>query len=112
MNPKEFYTLTLKEVLLRGESWRISHNLEWERSRWLGTLVKNGGVVARGQKVVRADLATPEQMFQLPQDKIWRKLNKKPKTTAKGFEDWFNASKKTVKYNSTPNFDKIKEVYL
>ena len=61
--------MTFKEVVLAGEAWQIKHNLEWERTRWLGNQVWNAGIVARGGKVTKADLREPHQWFPLPIDK-------------------------------------------
>ena len=109
IRPDEFYELTMKEVILAGESWKIKNNLEWERTRYLASITKNAGIIARGQKVVKADLSEPTQLFSLPQDKMWSRIKKLPKSTLKGFKDFFKkAVSKGVKFKEEPDFDKLK----
>ena len=57
-----------------GEAWQIQHNIEWERTRWLGNQVWNAGIVARGGKVTPSDLREPTQWFPLPIDKEVEKV--------------------------------------
>lgn len=61
-----------------GESYNIKQNLEWERIRYLATMIHNVNCTKK-QHMIK-----PQKLFPLPQDKF---LNYgKPKSTLKEFE--------------------------
>lgn len=96
--------------MLLGESWKVNNNLEWERVRYLATITKNAGLVARGTKVNKTDLVEPTDMFELPQDKIYKNVKGLPKSDLKTFKAFYEkAVKSGVKFNKTPDFNKLKE---
>lgn len=70
ISPSEFWANTWKENQLLGESHTINHNLEWERVRYLATMIHNVNVSKR-QHMIK-----PEKLIPLPQD-IYYKTSKK-----------------------------------
>ena len=107
--PDDFYRMTLKEAILKGESWQINQSLEWERTRYLSTITKNAGIVARGGRV--SGLDQPTDLFSLPQDKVLRgAASKARKSTVEKFKAFFQKAKERgVDFKETPNFEKLKE---
>ena len=107
--PDNFYRMTLKEVILKGESWRIQQNLDWERTRFLAAIFKNSGMVARGGKVTRLD--TPTDLFSLPQDEVTAiAIQKAKQSTVEQFKSFFEKAKaKGIEFNKTPDFEKLRE---
>lgn len=104
--PNDFYQMTLKEVTLKGESWRIQQNLDWERTRFLSTISKNAGLVARGGAISK--LQEPRELFPLPQDKVVVKYIGKPKSTVDQFKSFFEKAKGLgTKFDKTPDFEKL-----
>jgi hypothetical protein len=98
--------------MLRGESWKINHNLEWERIRYLSSICKNAGIIARGGKVSKSDLALPTDLFKLPQDSLWVRIKDKPKSTLKSFKDFYDRVKQSgFKFDKERDFEKLKEDY-
>lgn len=78
--PNIFWVNTWKENQLLGESHSIKQNLEWERIRYLATMIHNINCQKRSQMI------KPQKLFPLPQDKY---LNDgKPKSTMKQFESF------------------------
>lgn len=86
-----FWSSTWKENQRLGESYNIKQNLEWERVRYLATMIHNVNCSKKSQ------MLKPHKLFPLPQDKI---LNDgKPRSTAKEFSDFKNkALKAGVKF--------------
>ena len=56
----------------------IKQNLEWERIRYLATMLHNVNCQKRQQMI------KPEKLFPLPQDKFYK--SKKPKGTIEDYE--------------------------
>ncbi len=67
-----------------GESYLIKQNLEWERIRYLSTMVYNVNCQKRSQ------MLKPEKLFPLPQDALLERG--KPKSTV---EQYIEFKKKT-----------------
>lgn len=67
-----------------GESYLIKQNLEWERIRYLSTMVYNVNCQKRSQ------MLKPEKLFPLPQDALLERG--KPKSTV---EQYLEFKKKT-----------------
>ena len=61
---------TWKENQLLGESHNIKHNLEWERIRYLATMIHNVNVNKK------AHMIKPEKLIPLPQDIYYRRSKK------------------------------------
>lgn len=70
ISPAEFWAQTWKENQLLGESYLIKQNLEWERLRYLATMIHNVNV-GKKQHMIK-----PEKLFPLPQDVFYNR-NKK-----------------------------------
>ena len=66
ISPAEFWANTWKENQLLGESHTIKQNLEWERLRYLATMVHNVNV-SKKQHMIK-----PTKLFPLPQDVYYR----------------------------------------
>jgi hypothetical protein len=66
IDPDKFWNYTYKEVLLLGEHFKFTQNLEWERVRYLSAQIFN----ARAEK--NSQLVKPTKFFPLPQDKALR----------------------------------------
>jgi hypothetical protein len=62
---------------LLGESYNIKQNLEWERVRYLSTMVHNVNATKKQH------MLKPEKLFPLPQDRLTRVI--KPKSTKESF---------------------------
>ena len=77
-NPNEFWSYTWKEVHLLGESYLIKQNLDWERTRFLSTMLFNVNCQKRSQMIV------PDKLFSLPQDTYLERG--KPKSTKAEYE--------------------------
>ncbi len=93
--------MTLKEVVLKGESWRIQQNLDWERTRYLAAITKNAGIVARGGSVSRLD--EPRDLFSLPQDSLISSSVGKPKSTVEQAKKFLERARKAgVKFGEIP----------
>jgi 5,10-methenyltetrahydromethanopterin hydrogenase len=67
IHPSEFWAHTWKENQLLGESFTIKQNLEWERLRYLATMVHNVNVDKKSQMV------KPEKLIPLPQDVYYKR---------------------------------------
>lgn len=112
IRPDEYYKLTLKEVTLRGESWKIKNNKQWEQTRYLSALIKDAGLIARGGKVNMEDYTIPQDLFPLPQDKIWARVKKTASSSVKKFQSFFEKAKKSgFEFKKDPDFEKLKEDY-
>lgn len=61
-----------------GEAYNIRQNLEWERLRYLATMIHNVNCTKKSQMI------KPHKLFPLPQDRIIH--DGKPKSTAQQFE--------------------------
>lgn len=70
ISPAEFWAHTWKENQLLGESHTIKQNLEWERLRYLCTMIHNVNV-GKKQHMIK-----PTKLFPLPQD-VYYQQNKK-----------------------------------
>ena len=68
ISPSEFWANTWKENQLLGESYNINQNLEWERLRYLATMVHN---VNASKK---AHMIKPEKLIPLPQDVYYKRF--------------------------------------
>lgn len=62
INPNDFWFNTWKENQLLGESYLIKQNLEWERIRYLSTMIHNVNCTKKSQMI------KPDKLFPLPQD--------------------------------------------
>jgi len=62
ISPTEFWANTWKENQLLGESHVIKQNLEWERMRYLATMIHNVNVGKKSQMI------KPHKLFPLAQD--------------------------------------------
>jgi hypothetical protein len=67
IHPSEFWAHTWKENQLLGESFTIKQNLEWERLRYLATMVHNVNVNKK-QHMIK-----PEKLIPLPQDVYYKR---------------------------------------
>jgi len=76
----EFWINTWAENQRLGESYNIKQNLEWERIRYLATLIHNVNCQKRNQMI------KPEKLFPLPQDKYIKKQT--PRSTREDFESF------------------------
>lgn len=78
IEPNSFWFNTWKENQLLGESYNVKQNLEWERVRYLATMIHNVNC-SKKQNMIK-----PQKLFPLPQDKF---LDiGKPKSTPREFE--------------------------
>ena len=82
---------TWKENYLLGESYNIKQNLEWERTRYLATLIHN----VNCQKKIH--MKKPEQMMRLPQDKMKEMIRSEVKSTKEQFLSFWEKVKKLEK---------------
>jgi hypothetical protein len=78
VHPKDFWQQTWKENHLMGESYLIKQNLEWERVRYLSTMIFNVNCQKRSQMI------KPEKLFSLPQD-VYLEIGK-AKSTPEEYE--------------------------
>jgi|TARA_R100001480_G_scaffold83403_1_gene91617 hypothetical protein len=62
VQPKDFWSYTWAENQLLGEAHTIKQNLEWERTRYVATMLFNINCSKRAQMI------TPDKLFPLPQD--------------------------------------------
>lgn len=62
VTPNDFWLNTWKENHLQGESWQLRENLEWERIRYLSTMIYNVNCQKKSQMI------RPDKLFPLPQD--------------------------------------------
>ena len=67
ITPSEFWANSWKENQLLAEAYTIKHNFEWERIRYLATMIHNVNV-GKKQHMIK-----PEKLFELPQDRYHRK---------------------------------------
>lgn len=74
-----------------GESYLIQQNLDWERIRYLATMIYNVNCQKRGQMIV------PDKLFPLPQDVYLERG--KPKSTPEQVKEFRDKLKK-IKYKS------------
>jgi len=74
---------------LLGESHTIKLNLDWERTRYLASMIFNVNCEKRGQMI------TPDKLFPLPQDVYLERG--KPKSTREQYDEFL---KKINKLNS------------
>jgi hypothetical protein len=80
ITPQNFWQHTWKENHLIGESYLIKQNLEWERVRYLSTMIFNVNCKKRSQ------MLKPEKLFSLPQD-VYLEIGK-AKSTPEEFEEF------------------------
>jgi len=78
IRPVDFWANTWAENQLLGESHTINNYLDWERTRYLATMLFNVNCNKRSQMI------TPEKLFPLPQDVYLDKG--KPKSTKEDYE--------------------------
>ena len=82
----EFWINTWAENQRLGESYNIKQNLEWERIRYLATLIHNVNCQKRNQMI------KPQKLFPLPQDKYMKK--DAPKSTKEDYSKFLEKVKK------------------
>ena len=63
INPDTFWKNTFNENIRLSESFQIKQNLEWERLRYLATMMINLKATKCSQRI------QPTKLFKLPQDK-------------------------------------------
>lgn len=80
INPNDFWHNTWSENQLLGESYNVKQNLEWERVRYLATMIHNVNC-SKKQHMIK-----PTKLFPLPQDNLTRR--KLPKSTREQFEEF------------------------
>jgi len=90
IDPDSFWKNTWKENHLLGEAYIINHNKEWERIRYLASMVYNVNATKKSQMI------SPEKLFELPQD-IYAKMEKmKPKSTKDQYESFMEKVKSST----------------
>ena len=62
IDPNNFWSNTWKENILLSEAHSIQINLDWERTRFLATMIHNVNCSKKSQ------MLQPESLFKLPQD--------------------------------------------
>lgn len=75
IDPDKFWSYTWKENQLLGEAHSIKQNLEWERTRYLATMIHN----VNCQK--KTHMKKPEDLLRLPQDEMREIEKAKPKSS-------------------------------
>lgn len=70
MLPEQFWMLTFAELSIKGRGYRISIEREWERTRYIASLIIN-------VNVKKADQVTPEKLIPLSFDHIEQKTIKR-----------------------------------
>jgi len=85
----------LNENQRLSESYQIKQNLEWERLRYLATMMINLKATKSSQRI------QPRKLFKLPQDKKISKKNKPltKKELDKVLADWDKTMKQGKKSN-------------
>lgn len=78
INPNDFWGNTWSENQRLGESYNVKQNLDWERFRYLATMIHNVNCTKKSQMI------KPEKLFPLPQDKLAKSQG--PKSTIEQFE--------------------------
>jgi benzoyl-CoA reductase/2-hydroxyglutaryl-CoA dehydratase subunit BcrC/BadD/HgdB len=63
MHPDDFWKNTLNENIRFSEAHQIKENLEWERTRYIATMLVNVNAKKSHQRI------QPKKLFKLPQDK-------------------------------------------
>ncbi len=82
IDPDKFWNNTWSENQLLGESYNIKQNLEWERTRYIATMIHNVNCSKKSQ------MKKPEDLLRLPQDKqVKNKIE--PKSTREQFEKFW-----------------------
>ena len=61
--PDVFWNNTLNENIRLSEAYQIKNNLEWERLRYIATMMINLKATKASQRI------QPQKLFPLPQDK-------------------------------------------
>lgn len=79
ISPDLFWSNTWKENQLLGESYNIKQNLDWERTRYLATMIHNVNCQKKSQ------MKKPEDFIKLPQDNMGKKQIK-PKSNREQYE--------------------------
>ena len=72
INPNDFWRNTLNENIRLSESYQIKQNLDWERLRYLATMMVNLKATKSSQRI------QPTKLFKLPHDNIIEKPKSKP----------------------------------
>lgn len=85
--PAQFWEQTWAENQRLGESYNIKQNLEWERTRYLATMIHNVNCSKKAQ------MKKPEELLRLPQDVKEKKIIE-PKSTREEFEIFWSKVKK------------------
>ena len=73
IEPDKFWNHTWKENHLLGESYLIHQNLDWERARFISSMIYNTNCTKKSQMI------PPDKLFSLPQDVYLERG--KPKST-------------------------------
>jgi hypothetical protein len=87
--PDVFWRQTWRENALIAESYHNKINLDWERSRYIATMVYNVNCSKKSQMI------KPQDLFLLPVDKLAQNKRNKPKSTPeqmKAFADQYEAT--------------------
>lgn len=74
-----------------GESFMIKNNLSWEQTRYLATILYNTNATKRSQ------MLKPDDLFKLPQDKIYKSGPKSTKEEYLKFQDKVDQAKNKIK---------------
>lgn len=88
ISPFEFWNNTWKENQLLGEAYNIKQNLEWERIRYLATMIHNVNCEKKTHMI------KPEDLMRLPQDKMREIEKARPKSTKEEMEKFLERVKK------------------
>lgn len=78
IDPDKFWSYTWKENHLLGESYLIQQNLDWERTRFISSMIYNVNCTKKSQMI------PPDKLFSLPQDVYLERG--KPKSTPEDFK--------------------------
>lgn len=78
--PDTFWRQTWRENALIAEAYHNKINLDWERSRYLATMVYNVNCQKKSQMI------KPEDLFELPVDRKRKSAQGKPKSTREQYE--------------------------
>ena len=78
--PDTFWRQTWRENALIAEAHHNKMNLDWERTRYLATMVYNVNCQKKSQMI------KPEDLFELPVDRKRKSAKGKPKSTKQQYE--------------------------
>jgi len=75
IHPNDFWRQTWRENALVAEAYHNRVNLDWEQTRYIAVMIHNVQCTKRSQ------MLKPEQLFELPVDKMRKQKRDKPQTT-------------------------------